>query len=128
MVTHEESKPTEETKKKELPRWMIGSILPSLLLPSPMHIELAHKARLTPAQDHYVEVLSCMERGRAGPRSVGRSESDIARFISMINPTGLNRKKGRDGGRTSGVGNARSRDSLYSFLPSFLTSFLICQK
>ena len=92
MVTHEESKPTEETKKKELPRWMIGSILPSLLLPSPMHIELAHKARLTPAQDHYVEVLSCMygtwnEGGRA----------DIARFISMINPTSLKRKEEREG-------------------------------
>ena len=85
-----------------------------------MHIELAHKARLTPAQDHYVEVLSCMERGRAGPRSVGRSASDIARFISMINPTGLNRKKGRDGERVEWA----MLDRVTPFTPSFPPSLL----
>ena len=49
-----------------------------------------------------------MERGRA----------DIARFISMINPTGLNRKKGRDGERVEWA----MLDRVTPFTPSFLPS------
>ena len=88
MVTHEESKPTEETEKKQVRS--IGSILPSLR-PSPL--SSAYRTRSQSTTDSTIRPKIITWRSLAVWNEGGRS--DIARFISMINPTSLKRKKER---------------------------------